>query len=358
MYEHQTYDKILQRMLERVPGDLDKREGSIICDALAPLAFSLAEAYADLDLNWNLSSASTASGEYLDRNVADFGLTRKPATYAKRKGVFLDKDGLPKEVPLQSRFSAENAGFKVVERLGPGEYVMECEAAGEIGNKHFGKLLPVEYIGGLASAQLADVLVPAENEEEDEHLRQRYFEQLNEKPFGRNITDYQRKVKSIGGVGGVKVFPSWKGGGTVKCTIIASDYTPPSAQLVEDIQTEIDPVENAGKGIGWAPIGHSVTIAPVHPVTIEVSTTLVLNRGVTVGQIREELDSVVSEYLLALRKDWEIEDKLIVRVSQLEARILTVSGVADIAGTQLNGAAGNLELGSEEVPVFGGVHVG
>nr|WP_313786177.1 hypothetical protein [Paenibacillus larvae] len=38
MYEHQTYDKILQRMLERVPGDLEKgRQYHLRC----PGAFSV-----------------------------------------------------------------------------------------------------------------------------------------------------------------------------------------------------------------------------------------------------------------------------------------------------------------------------
>ena len=33
MYENQTYEAILRRMLERVPEQIDKREGSIIYDA-------------------------------------------------------------------------------------------------------------------------------------------------------------------------------------------------------------------------------------------------------------------------------------------------------------------------------------
>ena len=36
MYESQTTETILRRMLDKVPDSLDKREGSIIYDALAP----------------------------------------------------------------------------------------------------------------------------------------------------------------------------------------------------------------------------------------------------------------------------------------------------------------------------------
>ena len=41
MYEDQTFDVILQRMLSRVPETMDKRESSPIYAALAPAAVVL-----------------------------------------------------------------------------------------------------------------------------------------------------------------------------------------------------------------------------------------------------------------------------------------------------------------------------
>ena len=38
-----TYEELLQAMLDRVPSDVDKREGSVIYDALAPCAYFLAQ---------------------------------------------------------------------------------------------------------------------------------------------------------------------------------------------------------------------------------------------------------------------------------------------------------------------------
>lgn len=38
MFEEMTFENILSQMLENVQGDVDKREGSIIYDALAPVA--------------------------------------------------------------------------------------------------------------------------------------------------------------------------------------------------------------------------------------------------------------------------------------------------------------------------------
>ena len=46
MYEDMTYEAILEDALSRVPSDVDKREGSIIYDTLAPVCYKLAECYA------------------------------------------------------------------------------------------------------------------------------------------------------------------------------------------------------------------------------------------------------------------------------------------------------------------------
>ena len=48
-YEDITYEVILQRMLDKVSDNMDKREGSIIYDALAPAAVELQLMYIELD---------------------------------------------------------------------------------------------------------------------------------------------------------------------------------------------------------------------------------------------------------------------------------------------------------------------
>ena len=49
MYENITYESILQRMLDRIPDDMDKSEGAVIYDALAPAAVELQLMYIELD---------------------------------------------------------------------------------------------------------------------------------------------------------------------------------------------------------------------------------------------------------------------------------------------------------------------
>ncbi|WP_332072297.1 baseplate J/gp47 family protein [Paenibacillus sp. GYB004] len=281
MYEHQTYEAILKHMLDRVPNNVDKREGSVIYDAIAPAAAELAQMYVELDINYNLSFADTATGADLTRKSAEFGVNREPATKAKRKGQFYNAANALFDIPIGSRFTIENLNYVAINKISTGVYTLECEAAGVVGNQKFGALLPIAYINGLARAELTDVLIPGEDEETDEALRARYYEEVNRPAFGGNVADYKQRINAMPGVGGTKVFPVWAGGGTVKCTIIAADWNEPSTQLVSDVQTAVDPTVNSGQGLGTAPIGHQVTITGVQGVTINVETTITLTPGTT-----------------------------------------------------------------------------
>lgn len=79
-----TYEEILQGMLNKVPNEVDKREGSIIYDALAPCAYFLAQQQFQIEHFFDLVFADTAIGDYLDRAAMMYGLTRKEATAAVR----------------------------------------------------------------------------------------------------------------------------------------------------------------------------------------------------------------------------------------------------------------------------------
>lgn len=357
MYEGQTFEVILQRMLDRVPNTYDKREGSLIYNALAPAAAELAQMYIELIINNNLSFVDAASGEYLTRKTREFGVNRQEATKAVRQGEFYDSDDNPFDIPLESRFSIGDLNYKAISRISAGVYQMECEQAGTIGNQLSGNLLPIENINGLSRAVLTDVLIPGEDTETDESLRQRFFEEMNEPRFGGNVADYKQKINSIDGVGATKVYPVWNGGGTVKCTIIASDWSPPSQALIDHVQTIIDPIPNQGEGLGLAPIDHTVTIAGVTDLTIDVETTLTLESGVTVGQIQGDVEDAIRTYLDGLRKEWAEHDQLIVRIALIDAAILNVQGVLDISDTKLNGVESNITLGSDEVPTLGSVTI-
>lgn len=340
-----TYEDILERMLDRVADDVDKREGSIIYDALAPCAAELARLYARLEQFADECFADTAGREYLVKRAAERGLSPRPATRAVAAARFNTA------VPTGTRFSIDGLKYCVT-----AENTVTCETAGTEGNRHFGRMLPIDYVEGLETAELTSLLIPGEDEEDTEAFRSRYLSGMNTSAFGGNITDYREKTCSLDGVGGVKVYPVWNGGGTVKLVIIGSDYTAPSAELVEAVQDTIDPSRD-GSGIGIAPIGHIVTVEGASPVGVSITASVVYEDGWDYAACKDYIERAVDDYFSELRAEWADSDRLIVRISRVEARLLGCPGVVDIADTALNGSAVNLTLNADEIPVRGDIIV-
>ena len=357
MYENITYEIIMKRMLARViaqDANLDTREGSIIYNALAPCAVELQNMYIELDNILTESFADTATREYLIKRCKERGITPKSATYAVRQGVFTPS---MLDVPVGTRFSLNTLNYAVTAKISDGVYQLTCETAGTAGNRESGALIPIDYVNGLQTAQLTTVLIPAEDDEETEVLRARYFASFDSQAFGGNIADYKEKVNTIDGVGGVKVYPVWAGGGTVKLEIISSDYTMPTSTLIDKVQTLIDPTQNAGEGLGIAPIGHVVTVMGCGQTTVNIETEITFQSGWSWDAIKSYVYKTVDEYFAELAKDWADEDNLVVRISQLETRILSLTGVLDIGNTKLNGSTSNLQLDASNIPVRGDVNV-
>ena len=200
MWEDMTFESILEDMLSRIPDDVDKREGSIIYDALAPCAYKLAEAYFQLNHFIDLVSGDTAVGEYLDRVVADYGITRKPATKAIRK---IETSG---SVDIGTRWGLENTTYIIIEKISDTEYKAECEQYGEIGNHYTGELENIDNVSGV-TATLTDVITSGVNEESDESLRARFYQQIQAPSTSGNVADYVKWALEVPGVGDAKVFP-------------------------------------------------------------------------------------------------------------------------------------------------------
>ena len=352
MYEDVTYEEILSRMLDNVPDGIDKREGSIIYTALAPCAIEVQKMYMELQVLMDETFADTASKQYLMKRAEERGLFLEEATYATVKGSFTP---ITIDV-IDKRFNLGDLNYVVTEKIADGVYMLRCESEGLQGNLTEGQLIPIEYVDGLETANIIELLIPGEDEETTEHLRQRYFDSLNPSAFGGNIADYRIKVGAIDGVGGVKVYPVWNGGGTVKLVIISSDYTVPSNALIDSVQTAVDPVQNHGEGVGIAPIGHVVTVDGVSTETVNISTNITFAAGWTWEDVKESAKNAVDTYFHELSQGWDKEDTVIVRISQIETRFLNLAGIVDVYDTTLNSIGQNLVLSQDNIPIRGDVN--
>lgn len=355
MYENMTFENIMDRCLARVSSSIDKREGSIIYDAIAPAAAELAIMYIELAYLLDRAFPDTETGDDLTKKCRERSVFRTAATYAIRKGYFEKADGSGCDLEIGTRFSGGDINFTVSERIAAGQYRLTAETAGDIGNEYIGTLFPINYVPDLTAARLADILIPGEDEETDDALRARYFASLESQAFGGNIADYKNKVELLQGVGSVKVIPVWNGGGTVKIIVVDSEWGVPSSELVEYVQEEIDPVGIQGTGVGLAPIGHVVTVEGVTGTTIDISFTLTFNTDVTWSIVQDAIKATIQVYFDELSRSWADSDSIVVRISQIETKVLNVAGVIDIAGTAINGKKTNITLDLNAIPILGEV---
>ncbi len=355
MFEDRTYDVILSAMMDMVSGGWDKREGSLIYSALAPAAAQLAQLYLSLDAAAERGFIDTAAGEDLDRKAAERGLTRYAATKSVRKGVFADPSGTVMDVETGERFSGGGLVYVITEKMETGVFKLTCETLGAVGNSYFGALLPLDYIPGLGAATLADVFISGKDAETDDALRARYLLSVSDQPFGGNIADYKDKVGALSGVGGVKATPAWNGGGTVKLTVLGSDLSVPSPELIAQVQDAIDPKERPGGGYGLAPIGHVVTVEAVSSVTVNVSASFTMAAGYVWADVSDAVRAAAAGYLGSLVRNWAEEETLTVRRSRIEQAVLSVPGVEDVQNGAINGTEANLSLGAYAIPVLGTV---
>ena len=351
-----SYEALMERKLDMIDDRRDKRQGSLIYDALAPNAAETATFYADLDMLEDRTFADTANGEDLTRRAAERGVLRKAAVKATFYGHFLDAEGAEYPVEMGRRFFLEEYYYVVIGREDDGRYVLECETAGACGNDYLGNLIPLETMDGLAEATLEELRTDGEDEEGDEELRNRYFGSFDADAFGGNIADYKRKITALQNVGGVKVYPGWNGGGTVKTVIIDQGWRAPTEIELADLQNQIDP-ESRGEGYGIAPIGHQVTAAGVAEVICNVTLGITMAEGAVQETVLADIRSRFETYFEDLRKKWADSTNLTVRISYLESRALDAEGVVDISDCSINGESGNLVLEADEIPVLGEIGV-
>ena len=66
-------------------------------------------------------------------------------------------------------------------------------------------------------------------------------------------------------------------------------------------------------------------------------------------------EEAVKGYLLEIRKEWANQSASVVRIAQIESRIMALKGVLDIVNTKINDSESNLMLTKYQIPVFGGV---
>lgn len=334
MFEDMTFENILQRMLNRVSNDVDKREGSIIYDALVPIAYEQADFYFQLDNYINLLLGDTAVGEYLDRKAAELGVERKAAVASVRK---VTTSG---EIPVGSVWGIEDVTYTIDAMTAENEYSATCNTPGIIGNRYSGKLT---IVSGTSSetATLGDVITEGTDEEDDESLRARYYNRARLPATSGNEYHYKLWAEEVPGVGKAHPISLMEGPGTVGVLIVNQENRAASEELIEDVSEYI---------ATQRPIGATVIVKAAEEVTVNVSAKVKLQSGVNLGAVQNAVKEALTDYFST-----SAFVASYLSIAKLGSIILAASGVDDCSEIKINEKEEGISTEETEIMVAGTV---
>ena len=364
IFDENTFENVLERNLDRISDEFDKREGSVIYDAIAPIAIEISLLYSYLDFLFKNAFGDTANRYWLIERAKERGIEPYNATKAVIIGRFDTK------LNIGDRFFIDDIYYTVSklqkEEKGMFFYELICNEKGRVGNLKGGKLTPTRTIRNLNLAEIYKLAILGEDEEGTEDFRQRYFETIKSIAYGGNIDDYRKKVKAIDGIGLVKVIPVWNGGGTVKLIITDSEFKEPTSELISKVQEIIDPIPFHQKGVGVVPIGHYVTVVGAKLKKINITCEILKSRNSNLEEIKREVKSNIEEYFKGQREKWGTYEKVDsniyiendIRLAKITSIVLNVADVIDYETIKFTDTDKKIfELSEDELPVLGDVIV-
>jgi uncharacterized phage protein gp47/JayE len=346
MFENKTFEAIREEVLADVSDEVDKREGSIIYDATTHTLPKIAEFYSNLDVFLNLVFADTAEDDFLARRTAEFGVYKKLATPAICKGVFKDTSAVSMDIPIGSRFSLENVTFKAIEKIVIGEYKLQAETSGVVGNVSLIAILPIEPIDKLGTAEITEILTPGTDDELNDDLRDRLEIRVQKQATSGNAYHYEQWALAVTGVGGAKVIPVWDGPNTVKVILLSTEKTPVTQSVVDETYQYIEKER---------PIGAIVTVVTATEISINVTATLTLASGATLEDVQAQFETGLAAYLqsIAFVTNGSTNDPEIIRYTRIANVLLDLPPIIDYTDLLVNGGTSNIQPTAEQVGIVG-----
>lgn len=371
-FQNKDYDYFLRKMLDAVPDNIDKREGSIIYDALAPAALVMGQQSLDMANVIKETYIKTASGEFLDYRAIEHGTSRYPATQTEAKAKVLnDKKEPLNNVQIGDKFASigDSPIFYAVTKVNDDLTVeLTAEVKGSSANSYIGQILPVTPNDLLSWAEITEITAPARNVESDDHLRARLLSSQSWIAYGGNVADYLDMTSKIDEVGAAQIYPTWNGGGTVKVVILNNDLMPASASLVQKVKNTLDPEDKQAAGYGLAPIDHNVTVTAPEKLIVNIDISVKLDDTKVARYVKDSIIKAIEDYFQSLRKDWpDINQRLgrgyeqTIYRSKILSQVMLTEGVVNAKLPSLNGKDADIDLvfnnAKSQLPVVGTVTI-
>ncbi len=366
LYDDRTYENLMAEMKSDVSDDIDKQDGSFVDLALGKQATRLEEAYENLEYVYDNMFCDTQDREHLIESGAEAGLPideGSPAVVLATVNCELDEGTILTAMDSEYNYevtefygridheTVDDEGDEVT--LSYYQYKLTAEDPGVEPGSYRGDIEPVEFTDDFEEGWIVSLVTAGTDEEDTEDYRERRMRWFQTKPCGGNRAYYKEALHELDNVGGVKMERRQAGSSYIEIYVLDADYDPASSAVLAALKAAVDPTAYTGEGYGLAPIGHQVNMNAATAVTVNIAATIDTD-SIPYADIKDAVEAACADYLKDLRKVWEDESSLTVRISGLEQKLLGVEGVDDVSVT-LNGSASNISLTTYQVPVLGTV---
>lgn len=351
-YDELTPESIKASMLSdlEVKGvDVSTREGSYANTLVSVAAYQLFKLYQQFPGLLHMVFPDETSGEYIDKNAAQVGMTRTAGKKATAEVTFTGTNGTfiaagtalyAPESGLQFRTSADTT-------IVGGTATVLAEAA-EVGagyNLMAGSITAMYInVAGVAGVTNAAAAAGGVDVESDVDFYARYHLRRTLPITSGNKNHYIAWATEVAGVSYANCVPLWNGNGTVKVIIGGADRSPVDETIRRACYDHIE---------AERPIGATVTVVSVARREIALSATVTLVDGYSSDDVKSQLTAAVSE-LLSKQPFGEV---VTIPFSRFLACLLQCPGVADYSAFTVGGGTAAVTINAEDAPSVGTVTI-
>ncbi len=252
--------------------------------------------------------ATTADTENLEIQGAEFGITRKAATYAVGNITCTGTAGttISEGTQLQTADGQVYAvdGDTIIGSLGTATVAVTATISGTDGNQAAGATLTfVTPIIGVTSTAIVATggLEDGLDEEDDEDLRDRILTRKRQPPHGGAEFDYEMWALEVSGVTRAWSFPQHMGMGTVGVAFVRDDdpvtIIPNTTQIAEVKSHIIEHTDDLTGDTVGIPIGAQVGLFMITliPDTINWQIDIYPNTVTVQNSVTAQLESLIIE---------------------------------------------------------------
>ena len=349
-----TAEQYLTDLLAAMPDSYQKTIGYPTYDILSAVALIAADLDAQLQNARSKLDPANLSGDELDRYIYQRrGIVRKVAAASTATLTVTGTGTISSGDLFETSGGIQYAADQGCEVDGTATITVTCTTAGASGNVGTGQIsrMPIT-LSGIVTCTNPTPASGGADEETDSALLDRFYASLSNTVLSGNQSQYELWALDVSGVGYAKAYPLARGNNTVDLLILDSDGQPAEQDLMDKVQTYIDP-DSAGDGSGNAPIGAHCYVCTADTLPINVTLTV----SAADGAEREMIEASISENIGMYLSGEVLFKKSKVNYGKVYAYAIASDGVDDVEALTINGASASITIPDRSIAVLGNVVV-